>query len=855
MDLSATRDIQLAALQFLSRLGKYQIMMKGILLFIAITLTLSQETCRGELYRYQSSGRLPKPNTSNAGFTVEIKMGVHLEAGYAPWNFLFKSPNLFTRDRNLVVRIKHLSELETPPVNGLEIEIPVHISQGDQTYQVTHFLPEWTAEQAASVEILENGDKLLGYRGLVKSTEVSDQLQLPSPRVKHLAILQREKFCNWLYVDQEDQWLNQSPHTLRGLLHCIEETPNLDWPKLIHVANNLSPKNTSAPVSDLTNSAAVNRNEVNTYSLDASEFWTRAIKTGQLKGIGFGELMDDWRAYQPFDVMVMSRRTRDKLDQYKKLSEAVHHWQLLGGTVVIVNHFPQLNFSEQDGKDNVKATLDPEQVSLMQNAAGMSASAQESINATNLSIAQLKEKIELATQANNETTPPNRNRSRRTESLAKKNARQTTPEQDRQQLDLLNRQTKILSGYAESLVDPKKLGMMVTSTGVGLTFELTASDGMAVPTNTGAIPSALKWRLIQLSLGARVSPTLRRGVNPLLGSNRFANWSVPGVSQPPVYTFIGLLSAFVILVGPVAYIKTTRAGRTYLMFAIAPIFASLTTLAMLGYSLIADGLGAKARIRQLTWVDGKSGMAVERVRATYFTGLQDDNELIFPRNSEVFPQYPRPEKSWADLEKEDAATLGRIRFDHQYQRLSNDFLPSRDQRQFIFHNTRTNVSGLSLIPEQVDATVGPSRPSARLRNDFEFPIQICIVRDQEGQYWQTLFLNSKQTKEAVPLLATAASRALGNLYIQHRPIANSTKTRRSNSRDIEDIPVEINNTIHLRTPMLDGLMENWIQQRMLTIGEIPKGYFVATAEVSDDVIAVKDCDTTSSVRFLFGTLP
>ena len=53
------------------------------------------------------------------------------------------------------------------------------------------------------------------------------------------------------------------------------------------------------------------------------------------------------------------------------------------------------------------------------------------------------------------------------------------------------------------------------------------------------------------------------------------------------------------------------------MFAIAPVLTVITTLSMLGYSIIADGFGSHARIRQITWVDGVTGEGVERpVRLT-----------------------------------------------------------------------------------------------------------------------------------------------------------------------------------------------------------------------------------------------
>ena len=107
----------------------------------------------------------------------------------------------------------------------------------------------------------------------------------------------------------------------------------------------------------------------------------------------------------------------------------------------------------------------------------------------------------------------------------------------------------------------------------------------------------------------------------------FKKWLVPGVAQPPVYVLVTLLTIFVILVGPVAYRRTTKAGRGHLMFVIAPVLAVVTTVSMFAYGLAADGVSTIARIRQITWVDGATGAAGERVRATYFAPISPGDGL------------------------------------------------------------------------------------------------------------------------------------------------------------------------------------------------------------------------------------
>ena len=184
------------------------------------------------------------------------------------------------------------------------------------------------------------------------------------------------------------------------------------------------------------------------------------------------------------------------------------------------------------------------------------------------------------------------------------------------------------------------------------------------------LPRRIQWEMIKRLAVEKSSPTLRRGVDPLAGSERFLDWRIPGISEPPVYTFIGFLSTFFLLVGPVAYWQTKRIGRPYLMFAIAPVLTAITTLSMLGYSIIADGFGSHARIRQITWVDGVTGEGVERIRSTYFTGSQQQQLLRFPKQAEVFPYLDRGGASFEDITAMEAETLGKVKILESAQFLS-----------------------------------------------------------------------------------------------------------------------------------------------------------------------------------------
>ncbi|EMI16042.1 signal peptide protein [Rhodopirellula maiorica SM1] len=386
--------------------------------------------------------------------------------------------------------------------------------------------------------------------------------------------------------------------------------------------------------------------------------------------------------------------------------------------------------------------------------------------------------------------------------------------------------------------------------GAGIAFGLLKSD-------ESDFPSTHHWWIVEHTLGHRVSPMLRRGVDPILGDRRFSRWLIPGVAQPPVYTFMGLLGLFVILVGPVAYRSTAKRGRTYLMFLIAPVLAIATTALMFTYGILSDGFGTSARVRQLTWVDGVSGNAGERVQSTYFAGLRPTEGLSFAGDAEVMRYTDGSDGAWEELAERSPAILGNIRVEAEQQIFDSAFLPSRQQRQFIVHQPRVNIGNLSIETQKSD----PLAPTATITNRFGFPLRHCIIRDADGDYW--LADHVPNDSEAIPcetIPLTKSSQLIGDLYNKHRPLDQDiyNSPQRSYRRKTRDLMVSISDQIKhqsmSQTEVLSGSFEGWLNQRMQLEGEIPHNHFVALSDVSRDVILVSGTEVVDSVRYVFGTL-
>ncbi len=349
-------------------------------------------------------------------------------------------------------------------------------------------------------------------------------------------------------------------------------------------------------------------------------------------------------------------------------------------------------------------------------------------------------------------------------------------------------------------------------------------------------------------VGHHRSPMLRRGADPMLGDGRYYRWLVPGVAQPPVYTFIGLLTVFVILVGPIAYRKTAKQGRSHLMFAIAPLLAMVTTLSMFAYGIIADGFGTVARVRQLTWVDGKSGDAGERVRATYFAGIRPSQGIRFPANAEVVEHRRNGGENWMDACESPLAVAGQVTLGDDFQVFGRSFLPSRQQRQFVTHQPRDQVGSVSFDPA-----------TGVITNGTAITYHQIVVRDDAGEIWTVEDLGGKRTATAKLLTATEASKLLGKLYIDHRPETAVRESRQTSSNyrvEIRDWMLTLNQEFgDGQRRFTDGLFEQWLLDNLLlNVGDIPNGWFVATADVSDDVLAVESAEVVDSIRYVFGTM-
>jgi len=361
-----------------------------------------------------------------------------------------------------------------------------------------------------------------------------------------------------------------------------------------------------------------------------------------------------------------------------------------------------------------------------------------------------------------------------------------------------------------------------------------------------------QWLAMGVLTGAGVSESNRRSVDPSFGDRRYWDWIIPDVAQPPIYTFIGLLTVFTIVVGPVSYRKFTRLGRGYLMMFIAPLLAVLTTLLMFAYGLIADGVSTRARVREITYIGDKDGNAARYSRATYFTGVAPVDGLTFPADAVVLPYQLSTDESWYEASNREHSVIGTIRFTDDVMQMDRGFLPSRQQKQFITYRP----------VEQVGTLRFSDGGTTNVRNDTKIDLRDGIIVDKAGKCFAFDLLVGGTTGDVKEITNVEASERLSSLYTLQRPIAPAgvSTTRRQGEYMIDMVGAMQNRDPRRQIGAAfssngESQIESWLRTTLQIQSVIPPGSFMAIADVTTDCIAVPGTRLDESIHYVYGVMP
>ena len=719
---------------------------------------------------------LVKPIKPRGSFTTSIGFSDLTSVGYQPVEIVFTSPFPTAADLRLNYRIVNTLETQTPDDNRLSVNLPVFVPQGTKTTKWVRYLPKWMMGTGYEITVSQDGVALPGFFGSVGFTADARDLG---------------RYLRWdqqaateLTVDL----LLITPADLSQADAAAMNSMRLPW--LFEVTRPWVAKRRSAGLAAFAPSAL---------------------------SCGTGNLPKDWRGYQRWDFIVLTKAAIADLRPRTAEWNALLVWALCGGTLVVW---------DVESQAELEVLLD-------RNPTNHSDLGFDEIRSLGFSQDDFfRAGIKLL-------------------GSGKLQRRSTI---------LRNANAKVPA--ASVRVAPRFYGVAlgagkaIAVSGIeALDFKTPVSGSTVnVNLNGAGLLNRSKWDFYLKLMGKDASPILRRGTEPILGNAGFKKWLIPGVAQPPVYVLVSFLVIFVVLVGPVAYRRTTRSGRGHLMFVVAPLLALVTTVSMFAYGIAADGFSTLGRIRQITWVDGATGDGSERIRETYFAPISPRAGLAFPADAEVFSVRRPGFSSWESRHNAVDQILGSVTINDENQRFSSSFIPAREQKQFVSQRPRLDVGRLSI--SRIDGDVKESKWQAT--NEFRFRINDAVVRDRQGAYWRVENIEPGQLQVAVALPEADARKLMGKFYLDHNPVAaNGSRGRRGGawSGGVVDLMAELNMKLSGGTRLTEGKFESTLRESLQLNNELPLGFFVAMCEVTEDAKAIEGCKIENSVHYVIGTLP
>lgn len=167
----------------------------------------------------------------------------------------------------------------------------------------------------------------------------------------------------------------------------------------------------------------------------------------------------------------------------------------------------------------------------------------------------------------------------------------------------------------------------------GLGMVLAIQDANVFPGTrrqwTALINSIPSWRALW---------SVRNGVCLSDGnSDTFWQFAIPGFGMAPVMLFVGLITIFVIVLGPVNYAWLKRRNQLALLIFTVPLGALLTIVSLTAYAILGDGINTRVRIWSVTELDQQTGLGTSLSHQTYYAGIPPWSGLQFPPDAAVYP--------------------------------------------------------------------------------------------------------------------------------------------------------------------------------------------------------------------------
>jgi hypothetical protein len=240
-------------------------------------------------------------------------------------------------------------------------------------------------------------------------------------------------------------------------------------------------------------------------------------------------------------------------------------------------------------------------------------------------------------------------------------------------------------------------------------------------------------------------------------------WTIEKIGRPPVWLFLISITAYTLGAGPgLMWWLNRRLNRPIWLLAVFPLIAALITLSIFGFAIISDGFGIHGRLRSITTLNAKTGLACIYSRQTYFSGFPPE-VARFDRSSEVFSI--RSDHEGRNFRTWDATTATQPSIELTDE--SQDFrglLSARVQKQWITTKPIEDFRPFEFSGEPIDGTW-------QIRNLLDESWLLGVFVDQEKRIWLTENVaKNRDAKLRLVDQATALSLIKPNLPVDRFPV-------------------------------------------------------------------------------------
>lgn len=357
----------------------------------------------------------------------------------------------------------------------------------------------------------------------------------------------------------------------------------------------------------------------------------------------------------------------------------------------------------------------------------------------------------------------------------------------------------------------------------------------------------LEWVLGTMSV-RRADWGTRHGGSPILPTNEFWNFVIPGIGVAPVGGFQIFITLFVLIIGPANYLLLRRLKRLQLMILTVPLGAVFVFGTVLGYALMTDGLSTRVRVRSYSELDQRAGEEVIASRLSYYAGMTSAEGLAFSDQTAIYPIHLQTHRSRSRKETPRGLSWDESR--PLSQQFTHGWLKSRTPTQYLSVTARSTKRKLEISGsgKQVD-----------IENFLGHEIQQLLVSDHQGNLHWAEAIGKEQQAKLEPIELEKAQQRLRSIFNDTRPTFSGDFDHRQNTRpdyyfdDGKDLPSK-----DLFGKISGSLFESQLQAAMLRLKPSPESpwrertYLAILKETDDDLLGVSGASQEANFHVILG---